>query len=185
MSPPRKDSSRRLFQLTASQGGWQTVNSYSRAITNFNSQPHKEADNSCTKLSAIVSYFNSQPHKEADFNGYPSEWWAVHFNSQPHKEADSWPSYLLSINRISTHSLTRRLTKIVLHGGVRNIISTHSLTRRLTRAANAQAWYEYFISTHSLTRRLTSSTQWSVMVLSYFNSQPHKEADGLISNYSL
>ena len=33
------------------------------------------------------------------------------------------------------------------------------------------------ISTHSLTRRLTVSPRSTLSLLSYFNSQPHKEAD--------
>ena len=33
---------------------------------NFNSQPHKEADDMRTQEILVISYFNSQPHKEAD-----------------------------------------------------------------------------------------------------------------------
>ena len=33
---------------------------------NFNSQPHKEADELCEKVRMENGYFNSQPHKEAD-----------------------------------------------------------------------------------------------------------------------
>ena len=32
----------------------------------FNSQPHKEADNSIPFQTTVPQYFNSQPHKEAD-----------------------------------------------------------------------------------------------------------------------
>ena len=35
-----------------------------------------------------------------------------HFNSQPHEEADSNFLYFPEIGRISTHSLTKRLTSI-------------------------------------------------------------------------
>ena len=59
-------------------------------------------------------------------------------------------------DKISTHSLTRRLTterSALYHA---NIISTHSLTRRLTGSEKLLS--ELFcISTHSLTRRLTVS----------------------------
>ena len=55
-------------------------------------------------------------------------------------------------------------------------ISTHSLTRRLTAILYAQVCSS-FISTHSLTRRLTSLGLRSIVNESYFNSQPHKEAD--------
>ena len=36
---------------------------------------------------------------------------------------------------------------------------------------------DIFISTHSLTRRLTISTNSGKKRKTYFNSQPHKEAD--------
>ena len=56
-----------------------------------------------------------------------------HFNSQPHKEADV--VVLLDFCdsfRISTHSLTRRLTSRETGHCFNPSISTHSLTRRLT-----------------------------------------------------
>ena len=37
------------------------------------------------------------------------------------------------------------------------------------------------ISTHSLTRRLTSNKELKNIMISYFNSQPHKEADHFCS----
>ena len=36
------------------------------------------------------------------------------------------------------------------------------------------------ISTHSLTRRLTRLVQWVEIFRKHFNSQPHKEADGVM-----
>ena len=59
-------------------------------------------------------------------------------------------------------------------------ISTHSLTRRLTEAA------QYFnigknISTHSLTRRLTNQPGLMRKEREHFNSQPHKEADSILT----
>ena len=82
--------------------------------------------------------------------------------------------------RISTHSLTRRLTvvsSIHIHidfhfnsqphkeadgggydeNGEMDIISTHSLTRRLTFYFGQTCCFDV-ISTHSLTRRLTKVT---------------------------
>ena len=58
---------------------------------------------------------------------------------------------------ISTHSLTRRLTKITVVECDGTYISTHSLTRRLT-LCNTSAESIRRISTHSLTRRLTVNT---------------------------
>ena len=100
--------------------------------------------------------------------------------------------------RISTHSLTRRLTlscnTVVIsfifqltasQGGWLDghnfpnlplMISTHSLTRRLTHIDSTHLLVKG-ISTHSLTRRLTFNTCGFDIECTYFNSQPHKEAD--------
>ena len=56
------------------------------------------------------------------------------------------------------------------------LISTHSLTRRLTRLLG-QLTYKLCISTHSLTRRLTTGNHYVATHNTHFNSQPHKEAD--------
>ena len=42
-------------------------------------------------------------------------------------------------------------------------------------------YLEGTISTHSLTRRLTTYTAFSRKRHSYFNSQPHKEADVFVA----
>ena len=77
----------------------------------FNSQPHKEADNFISNVSHVRIYFNSQPHKEADYSRAPMGDFRKHFNSQPHKEADGPASdFAPEAFKISTHSLTRRLT---------------------------------------------------------------------------
>ena len=120
----------------------------------FNSQPHKEADffrfqflsqhsistHSLTRrLTAIIvqhpafpKNFNSQPHKEADIFSNASFSLFAYFNSQPHKEADEIMGGTVEEYTISTHSLTRRLTIVVLVPSGPAEISTHSLTRRLT-----------------------------------------------------
>ena len=99
------------------------------------------------------------------------------FNSQPHKEADIRPMFLVYLptvfqltasqggwllyelifcpmSCISTHSLTRRLTRNQSIVSRLRCISTHSLTRRLTRNQSIVSRLRC-ISTHSLTRRLT------------------------------
>ena len=85
-----------------------------------------------TCLLPIGLHFNSQPHKEAD--GFISfvKIQAGNFNSQPHKEADKRLGRSNGAFRISTHSLTRRLTNLEERYYQGGIISTHSLTRRLT-----------------------------------------------------
>ena len=101
-----------------------------------------------------VVYFNSQPHKEADLKIFWFYTISIYFNSQPHKEADKLTELQNNVLTISTHSLTRRLTKDI------------------GRYHNGEC-----ISTHSLTRRLTSHTWKPCLRQENFNSQPHKEAD--------
>ena len=61
-------------------------------------------------LESEERYFNSQPHEEADIiNSGGMESWS-HFNSQPHEEADGAFLQKRGKRRISTHSLTKRLT---------------------------------------------------------------------------
>ena len=81
-------------------------------IWHFNSQPHKEADDMLEIPFAIESNFNSQPHKEADERRFLLKNRRGYFNSQPHKEADEAYNALVEIYNISTHSLTRRLTRM-------------------------------------------------------------------------
>ena len=208
------------FQLTASQGGWRLYALIFGSRLNFNSQPHKEADDSYRICWKALYYFNSQPHKEADISS--NLWYSV-FSISTHSLTRrlTWLTMRNGIDMdISTHSLTRRLTVDFPEVFARRAISTHSLTRRLTAECNRlQVWI--FISTHSLTRRLTkrrarrdraeafqltaSQGGWQQLdrpldtittfqltasqggwrtfknmwtVWRYFNSQPHKEADG-------
>ncbi len=55
-------------------------------------------------------------------------------------------------------------------------ISTHSLTKRLTDLEWSNQ-RKLGISTHSLTKRLTASSDWIPCKSWHFNSQPHEEAD--------
>ena len=69
-----------------------------------------------------------------------------------------------SIIIISTHSLTRRLTRHRDFQSVCAFISTHSLTRRLTQSSTKSGG-RIAISTHSLTRRLTTVHYLCLFVL--------------------
>ena len=80
-------------------------------ITYFNSQPHEEADGQIRRCVKREQYFNSQPHEEADEQRKAEEKARLHFNSQPHEEADDYEITCDSAEPISTHSLTKRLTK--------------------------------------------------------------------------
>ena len=83
----------------------------------------------------------------------------IYFNSQPHEEADGYGIRKTSKETISTHSLTKRLTIKVF------VIHTF-----------------LFISTHSLTKRLTVTQYRGYTMNTYFNSQPHEEADGAFTD---
>ena len=143
------------FQLTASQGGWRDRYSFCPKRQDFNSQPHKEADR--------LIFMHSHQANLFQLTASQGGW--------------RWNGDMYGVCRyISTHSLTRRLTRYRLDLRPQLYISTHSLTRRLTGQPDTTQNIE-LISTHSLTRRLTeyltaySSRNW------YFNSQPLKEAD--------
>ena len=122
----------------------------------------------------------------------------LYFNSQPHKEADFFRFQFLSQHSISTHSLTRRLTAIIVQhpafpknfnsqphkeadgndnrrsNGNCNFNSQPHKEADILSVTMSDA---VAISTHSLTRRLTWTVKNSLPSLQNFNSQPHKEAD--------
>ena len=100
-----------IFQLTASQGGWPNSTLPSSISTNFNSQPHKEADQSS----------KCRIQRTIKFQLTASQGGWRRFSSRNH-----------SFQIISTHSLTRRLTSSICWVAKARRISTHSLTRRLT-----------------------------------------------------
>ena len=147
-------------------------------ITYFNSQPHEEADRITCDPEIIFFHFNSQPHEEADYfrrrtcinfnlfqltasrrgwrNCARSVAPVVYFNSQPHEEADdALDSFMARMMDISTHSLTKRLTRLRSNYNQTTDISTHSLTKRLTNQTTDKRPANH-ISTHSLTKRLTT-----------------------------
>ena len=104
-----------LFQLTASQGGWRSADRLHRRLhPHFNSQPHKEADGDDGKPIDVGFLFQLT----ASQGGWRrSKIW----------RKNAW--------KISTHSLTRRLTSWDEQKKIIKEISTHSLTRRLTLIA--------------------------------------------------
>ena len=129
--------------------------------TYFNSQPHKEADTTREEFKLSVGISTHSLTRRLTIRPLTRMEYRLNFNSQPHKEAD----YICRPSRdsinISTHSLTRRLTLRERRHSQWKSISTHSLTRRLTR------------------ERITRNSR-----ISYFNSQPHKEADVFLPDSS-
>ena len=172
------------FQLSSSQGGWLL----------------------CPILPLPCTYFNSQPHKEADLDD-PVFVFVDHISTHSLTRRLTFIfAIVFSPSEISTHSLTRRLTRRLQFMRFENLfqltasqggwpvskvtaprkekISTHSLTRRLTPAA------ELVSEPIKLFQLTASQGGWPgitrvVKFLTYFNSQPHKEADPLSCWYSL
>ena len=126
--------------------------------------------------------------------------WRIYFNSHPHEEDDgkTVPAAQRG-GKISTHILTKRMTRTArtIWGGW--TISTHILTKRMTvgrisgsipanifqltpsrrgwRRLRAVGGIMQGISTHILTKRMTASRQRLMWRKFYFNSHPHEEDD--------
>ena len=144
-------------------------------IPHFNSQPHEEADNlihsgcwqsiiSTHSLTKRLTVIHGMPMTIPEFQLTASRrgWLLLfcfillvnHFNSQPHEEADQLGQYPSASLIISTHSLTKRLTRLSF---AVFMFTSFQLT------ASRRGWLfrpEYLflflkISTHSLTKRLT------------------------------
>ena len=98
----------KLFQLTSSRRGWRPDFLGCVATRHFNSHPHEEDDPANLSQSALSPYFNSHPHEEDDF---------VAERSRGRIE-------------ISTHILTKRMTKDWIHPIVRRILFQLTSSRR-------------------------------------------------------
>ena len=104
-------------------------------------------------------------------------WQNLHFNSQPHEEADYAHGLLHYFCVLFQLTASRRGWPLLTVDEYRKYrISTHSLTKRLTGRRKRDEAYRS-ISTHSLTKRLTGYRKWFSRLLQHFNSQPHEEAD--------
>ena len=143
---------------------------------NFNSQPHKEADNT-TKTLEILKQLFQLTASQGGWHYWLSQLRLLihHFNSQPHKEADDLYGLAPVGVYISTHSLTRRLT-------IERRTICWQGTFQLTAS---QGGWPILIATPwvRLIFQLTASqggwrpTTAGKAIYDYFNSQPHKEAD--------
>ena len=151
-----ESTNKNIFQLTASQGGWQvTVLKMLEPTIYFNSQPHKEADAYQKAINAKVDAFQltaSQGGWHLTFYAlYPLLLFQLtasqggwrdthgrhehvnHFNSQPHKEADDTGEYYEYDReefQLTASQGGWHFTPVLL--SFDSGISTHSLTRRLT-----------------------------------------------------
>ena len=119
----------------------------------FNSHPHKEDDDAGVEIDTEQTNFNSHPHKEDDTVNPEVKMEKQNFNSHPHKEDDSQCKCYQAESVISTHILTRRMTRTLVYDSGLKIISTHILTRRMTTSVSPYSYRQHF------------------------NSHPHKEDD--------
>ena len=115
-------------------------------------------------------------------NELPQLFW-THFNSQPHKEADISFFFSTFIIVISTHSLTRRLTGLKGDNGDGGKVFqlTASQGGWHTCLFCVRPWWTFQLTASQGGWR--SSGSHGCLHL-YFNSQPHKEADGLTNFYA-
>ena len=145
-------------------------------MKHFNSHPHEEDDGDeysnyvpviisthilTKRMTAVFArcwsatlYFNSHPHEEDDVLHCVIGDIKNHFNSHPHEEDDRLKRTCKEKRYISTHILTKRMTK-----------------------GYAQKIEYLAISTHILTKRMTVRKNESIQRVQYFNSHPHEEDD--------
>ena len=144
-----------LFQLTASQGGWQRVGIYRLFFSAF----QLTASQGGWQPGDVIPDFKSIFQLTASQGGW-----------------HCWGTVAVVRTDISTHSLTRRLTWVTSISGKssRNFNSQPHKEADLFRCSSN---FMISISTHSLTRRLTYNRPTCIRNGWYFNSQPHKEAD--------
>ena len=78
----------------------------------FNSHPHEEDDWLRIMERWKKIHFNSHPHEEDDDTYLVCLLLYLYFNSHPHEEDDSDGSQEFDYQNISTHILTKRMTKL-------------------------------------------------------------------------
>ena len=100
------------------------------------------------------------------------------FNSHPHEEDDLCSRNYRSRQYISTHILTKRMTKPPFDGLFAIPISTHILTKRMTASCQSFGGMESFQLTSS--RRGWRRVDWRPVDHINFNSHPHEEDDNVL-----
>ena len=145
----------RSFQLTSSRRGWQLlpVVRLSKG-ENFNSHPHEEDDVLVFYKPAILVYFNSHPHEEDD---------------ESYREN---PVFRV----ISTHILTKRMTRWKWLLDTWPYISTHILTKRMTKL-EARIIGQECKSRWPPHQENNQKGCLCIRAQVYFNSHPHEEDD--------
>ena len=151
---PSEYFSSNLFQLTSSRRGWQHILHQLQEVRIFQLTSSRRGWPFILAPHCLQKHFNSHPHEEDD-NKCKSEMQGnVYFNSHPHEEDDGFLSAHMEVIYISTHILTKRMTKSVIRFVREILISTHILTKRMTGIIPCRFSFPD-ISTHILTKRMT------------------------------
>ena len=165
----------RIFQLTASRRGWPAKNDGEHTLDAFQLTASRRGWPWCRTLKRTQMYFNSQPHEEAD-SRHSLRCGVELFQLTASRRG--WRHRRCTVKlygTISTHSLTKRLTRDGYWTEITVPISTHSLTKRLTATALKEAFASSFQLTAS--RRGWPNGVFLSTGFLHFNSQPHEEAD--------
>ena len=99
----------------------------------------------------------------------------MHFNSHPHEEDDNVSRFLNPSLYISTHILTKRMTKMFVYIISSTSISTHILTKRMTNLQ--RVLIKFFLFQLTSSRRGWPKAKKCTKEVLYFNSHPHEEDD--------
>ena len=166
------------FQLTSSRRGWQSSLNISLNLSNISTHIlTKRMTTLWTTYININIHFNSHPHEEDD--GFYVDLHRLHSSFQLTSSRRGWLKetcqHPYSCN-ISTHILTKRMTRRLHTICYNDCISTHILTKRMTFSSNTSNIRRAFqltssrrgwlatnvpitattpISTHILTKRMT------------------------------
>ena len=139
----------RIFQLTASRRGWPAKNDGEHTLDAFQLTASRRGWPWCRTLKRTQMYFNSQPHEEAD-SRHSLRCGVELFQLTASRRG--WRHRRCTVKlygTISTHSLTKRLTRDGYWTEITVPISTHSLTKRLTATALKEAFASSFQLTAS------------------------------------
>ena len=134
-----------IFQLTASQGGWQTTARKRPRGTDISTHSLTRRLTEIWRKVKMLSQISTHSLT---------------------RRLTIFRSYTIIVRWISTHSLTRRLTAMLASSDVATLFQL-TASQGGWRHRNVLSAYN-FISTHSLTRRLTDNFLWVTFILEVF-----------------
>ena len=170
--------SSQLFQLTSSRRGWREHPTQQRSrVMHFNSHPHEEDDDRFRRTvegtAGISTHILTKRMTESP------ELHRCRVIFQLTSSRRGWPYQSNRHGEGLVFQLTssrRGWPDIFLSFFFCIIISTHILTKRMTKK-DVYVFVRKYISTHILTKRMTISVICNCISDNYFNSHPHEEDD--------